>query len=610
MVDLSTHTLPALVDQVADQFGERVFVPRRDSQGGEPKTYRQLREDVRQLAAGLLALGLHHGDRVAIIAENSYRWIVADLAAAYVGLVDVPRGADTAPAELLEILRHSGCRLVLVDDDDGARELMELKSRLPEPTQVASLRDATEVGSVLTLPEMMALGQTRVAELDRLSAAVQPEDLLTLVYTSGTTAEPKGVMLTHRNLTSNIHAVAQVLHVVPDDVFLSILPAWHTYERIMDYLALTHGSQLVYTNRRNLKQDLRQVRPTVFAAVPRVWESIHDGIVNHCQKLSGFKGRFLLKVLANAREVGGRRAGRLQRLLHRLYYPTVLRAFRGASGGRLRICVSGGGALPPHVDECLLGIGLPLLNGYGLTETSPVVSVRLPSDHGPRTIGPPLPDTEIEIRGENGAALPSGKTGVLWVRGPQVMQGYYKNPERTGRVLQAGWFNTGDLGHKDERGHLYITGRAKDTIVLASGENVEPEPLETAIKRSSLVDQVVVLGQDQKRLGAILVPMAEVLEKEIPRPEWGERDGFLHGPRVRQLFRRELDNVLSRQRGFRPCDNVAFFSIRAEPMTQENKLLTPTLKVRRHIVHTEFQRQIAEMFGDGRSPQPSGARSG
>lgn len=595
MVDPSPETLPALVDQAARRFGERIFVPRQDSQGGGPVTYHRLRKDVRRLAAGLLALGLSPGDRVAIIAENSYRWILADLAVAYAGMVDVPRGVDSSPAELVEILRHAGCRLALVDGDDIVRELMELRSRLGA-VQIATLQDSSDVPSVLTLPEVMARGEARSEEVDEVCAQVQPQDLMTLVYTSGTTDEPKGVMLTHKNLTSNIQATARVLDIVSADVFLSILPAWHVYERIMDYLAMAHGSQLVYTNRRNLKEDLCQVRPTVFAAVPRVWESLHDGILNHVQKLPGLKGRFLLNVLENAREMGGRRARGMQRLLYRLYYPTVLRAFRRASGGRLRICVSGGGALPPHVDECLLGIGLPLLNGYGLTETSPVVAVRLPSDRQPRTIGPPLPETEIEIRDEGGRALPPGETGVLWVRGPQVMQGYYKNPDRTARVLQGGWFNTGDLGHQDERGYLYISGRAKDTIVLKSGENVEPEPLETAIKTSSLVDQVVVLGQDQKRLGAILVPMAEVLEKHVPRLEWEERDGFLCGPRVRELFRKELAAVLSRERGFRPCENIACFHVCLEPMTQENKLLTPTLKVRRHIVQSQYQQQIAEMF--------------
>jgi long-chain acyl-CoA synthetase len=604
MVDRSRHqaprtipqTFPALVDQVCRSFGERVFLARRDSQGGGSVTYRELVGEVRRLAAGLLALGLRPGDRIAILAGNGYRWILADLATTYAGMVDVPRGADTAPAELLGILGHAGCRLALAEDDCCARELVRLQPQLPELSFVGSLRNTTELDGVLTLPEIMARGEPHLAELAEISANVRPADLMTLVYTSGTTAEPKGVMLSHHNITSNMCAVAQVLHVAPGDVFLSILPAWHTYERMMDYLAMASGSQLVYTNRRQLRDDLRQVRPTIFAAVPRVWESLHDGIVNHCQKMPGRRRKFLLSVLKNARDVGGRRASRLQRFLHRLYRPTVLRAFRRASGGRLRICVSGGGALPPHVDECLLGIGLPLLNGYGLTETSPVVAVRPPWNRRPRTIGPPLPDTEIEIRGENGAVRPPGETGVLWIKGPQVMQGYYRNPERTAQVLADGWFNSGDLGHKDERGYLYITGRAKDTIVLASGENVEPEPLETAIKTSSLVDQAVVVGQDRKCLGAILVPMAEVLEEQVPRPEWGECDGFLRGQRVRQLFRRELDQLLSRQRGFRPCENVAHFHLRLEPMTQENELLTPTLKVRRHIVQARFEREITEMF--------------
>jgi long-chain acyl-CoA synthetase len=275
----------------------------------------------------------------------------------------------------------------------------------------------------------------------------------------------------------------------------------------------------------------------------------------------------------------------------------VLPKLRAFTGGRLRLAVSGGGSLPRHVDETLLGIGLPLLNGYGLTETSPVASVRLPERNGPGTIGPPLPNTAIEARDADGRKLPPGQTGILWIKGPQVMRGYYQNPERTAAVLDGGgWFNTGDLGYVDAGGQVWITGRAKDTIVLAGGENVEPEPIEAAIKTSPLVEQAVVVGQDQKLLGALLVPSFDCLEKAVPKAQWDAADGQLRGKPVLELYRRELDRLVARETGFRAVDRIAGFAVLLEPLTPENGLLTQTLKVKRHVVHERFAGVIAALF--------------
>jgi long-chain acyl-CoA synthetase len=263
----------------------------------------------------------------------------------------------------------------------------------------------------------------------------------------------------------------------------------------------------------------------------------------------------------------------------------------------MRCAVSGGGALPTHVDHLLLGIGMPLLNGYGLTETSPVVCVRPPEDNRVGTIGPAIPHTQLAIRDEAGNPVAPGAVGLLWIKGPQVMQGYYRNLETTRLVLtEDGWFNSGDLAKMDARGHFSITGRAKDTIVLSGGENVEPEPVETGIKASGLVDQAVVLGQDQKVLGAILIPMPEQLEQVVPRAQWGEVEGELTGEGVREVYRKELDRMLCREAGFRPCEKVARFKVRLEPMTVENGLLTPTMKVKRHEVAKQMAGMIEGLF--------------
>ena len=601
MLEPAPTTFPQLLTQRVRAHGDRVFLPRRSARHHEPITFSTLLADVDALALALLDCGLTRGDRVGVIAENRYEWLLVDLALASIGMVSVPRGVDTSPRELQFILEHSGCRLVFVETDAHARELMTMRASLPALRDVVVMQDSTAAEGARSLGDLVRAGTAArngaAAVLAAARAAVTPDDLLTIVYTSGTTAEPKGVMLTHANVLSNVRGVVEVLHVTAADRFLSVLPAWHMYERIMDYLALATGAELVYTDRRHIKEDLAATRPTIFAAVPRIWEMLHDGLVNHAAKLPGANGRLLRYALHLARRVGAGRANLAERALHRGLDALVLRKVRKSLGGRLRLCVSGGGALPKHVDETLLGLGLPLRNGYGLTETSPVASVRLPHQREPGHIGPPLPQTAIEARDAHGARCAAGATGVLWIRGPQVMRGYYENPRRTAEVLTAdGWFNSGDLGHVDAHGNVWITGRAKDTIVLAGGENVEPEPIEAVIKTSKLVEQAVLVGQDQKHLGVLLVPAAETLEREVPREQWDVRDGLVHARAVHVLLRAELDRLLVRDNGVRPCDRVGVLRVLADPLTPENGLLTQTLKVRRHVVAQRFAALIDAMF--------------
>ena len=600
-----SSTFPQLFDQLVRPRGERIFLPRRSSRDHSPISFLRLATDVDSLAAALLGLGLERGDHVGLIAENRYEWLLIDQALVGLGIVDVPRGSDTTPIELQFILAHSGCSAVFADDDRVAAELVEMKAELPKLKHVIVMADATEVEGVLTLGDLLANGVAAAeAGIEKVRAArqlVKGSDLLTIVYTSGTTAEPKGVMLTHDNVQSNMHTVKDVLHVTDGDTFLSVLPAWHMYERMMDYLAMFCGGELTYTDRRRLKEDLPNIKPTIFAAVPRVWEILHDGIVNHSLKLKGMPGKLLRRGLVLSRKKGSGQLSMLQRLQHKLIDRVVLQKVRsGVFGGRLRLCVSGGGALPRHVDETMLGMGMPMRNGYGLTETSPVASIRLPHQLEPGHIGPPLPHTRIEARREDGSAVPGGATGVLWIHGPQVMRGYYENPSRTKEVLtDDGWFNSGDLGHCDARGNFWITGRAKDTIVLAGGENVEPEPIETLIKTSPLIEQAVVVGQDKKALGVLIVPSTDALAHEVPQSDWQIEGDVLRSDKVRGLYRKELDRLITRENGCRPSDRVATLQVLAEGLTPDNGMLTQTFKVRRHIIAERFKDVIDSLFARG-----------
>lgn len=597
-------TFPELLDQLVRDRGERVFLPRRTAQDHTPISFRRVADDVNALASALLDLGLSRGDRVGIVAENRYEWLAIDLALASIGVVDVPRGSDTTPTELKFILQHSGSCAAFAENDKVAADLLAMRAELPALQHVIVMADATAVDGALALGDLFASGAKKRDDApDRLAAAraaVDAEDLLTIVYTSGTTAEPKGVMLSHRNVLSNMFTCIEVLHVSEEDSFLSVLPAWHMYERIMDYLALATGGQLVYTDRRRIKEDLKAVRPTIFAAVPRIWEMLHDGIVNSALKLEGLQGKLFRRCLAVSRRIGAGTPSLLDRLQFAVLDRIVNKKVRAGLGGRLRLCASGGGALPRHVDETFLGMGIPLRNGYGLTETSPVAAVRLPHQTRPGHIGPPLPETQIQARKEDGSPCATNETGILWIKGPQVMRGYYENPTRTREVLdEDGWFNSGDLGHCDDEGNLWITGRAKDTIVLAGGENVEPEPIETLVKTSPLIEQAVVVGQDQKALGILIVPSDEALEREVPRTEWDAQGDVLNGEAVRKVYRREIDRLVTRENGCRPTDRVATLQVLAQPLTPDNGMLTQTLKVRRHVIAKRYADVIAALFRRG-----------
>ena len=595
-------TFPQLFDQLVGPRGGRIFLPRRSARDHSEISFQRISEDVNSLSTGLLDIGIGRGDHVGLVAENRYEWLLIDQALSGLGIVDVPRGSDTTPTELRFILEHSGCCAAFADNDKVASDLMAMKPQLPKLQHVIVMADDTKVDGATTLGELMATGRAKQAEMasqvQAARTAVLPDDLLTIVYTSGTTAEPKGVMLTHNNVLSNMRVVQEVLHVTENDSFLSVLPAWHMYERMMDYLALFSGGVLVYTDRRHLKEDLPKIKPTIFAAVPRVWEILHDGIINHSLKLKGLPGKLLRKGLKLSRSKGRGEIGPVQKLQHKLIDKIVLQKVRaGVFGGRLRLCVSGGGALPQHVDETFLGMGVPMRNGYGLTETSPVASIRLPHQLEPGHIGPPLPHTRIEARGEDGAPVASGSTGILWIHGPQVMSGYYENPTRTQEVLtKDGWFNSGDLGHCDANGNFWITGRAKDTIVLAGGENVEPEPIETLIKTSPLIEQVVVVGQDQKALGVLIVPNRDALEHEVATDQWQPQGDIFTSDKIRAMYRKELDRLITRENGCRPTDRIATLQVLSEPLTPDNGMLTQTLKVRRHVIAQRYAEVIQSLF--------------
>ncbi len=588
---------------------------------GRVWTYADLARDVEELALGFSTLGVHAGDRVGLFADNSIHWILCDLAILAIGAADVPRGTDTAPTEIDYLIRHSGARIVVLQDRKLLDELAPVLADIADLQCIVLQSGSFKEGDpriVLSLDEVRERGRQRMrsgAQLEPLLENVRDNDTATIVYTSGTTGRPKGVVLTHANVLHVIRAIPGVISFGEDDVFLSILPAWHMFERIIEYAALSKGCRTVYTDKRRVKKDLDRVRPSVLAAVPRVYEALYEetrkkladgpplrrALVDFLLRASSYHASACRIDPATGRvECSRPLLGRLAAPLRRIADRMIFSHIRNALGGRLRALVSGGGSLPRHIDEFFDIIGLTLLNGYGLTETAPLVAVRRPKQSVLGTVGAPIPGTEIEVRDANGKVVPRGEVGVIHVRGPQLMPGYYRDLAATQKAIDGkGFFDTGDLGRHFESGDLAITGRAKDTIVLRGGENVEPEPIENALRLSPYIAQVVVVGQDQKTIGALIVPDYEAIRVRAALPvNAGEDDGSSKpdAAAVQQLIGSEMKRLVDRPTGFKSYEQVRRFVILDTPFTVEGGELTETLKLRRHVIADKYREEIALMF--------------
>ncbi len=584
-------------------------------------SYHDLFERIRAFAGGLQSLGVQPGDRVAIFADNCPRWLMADLGSLFMGAVNVPRSAVADPQELAYILRHTGCTALIAENLKTLQRVQAAVSELGIEKLIL-LSDETPPNGINYWAFEQLLQRGR--EHGFKAPVLKRSDLATIIHTSGTSGNPKGVMLSHGNLMHQVEAAEVVVQPKPGDRVLTLLPTWHSYERSCEYFLLSRGCTLVYTDPRQMKKDLKTYPPHFLIAVPRIWESLYEGINKQFQDKSPLMQKLIRFFLSTSEKyVLARRiarghsithldatplqlwGSRLQQLLltplHLLADTLVYAKVRQAIGSDFQHAISGGGSLPTYLDMFYEIVGISILNGYGLTETSPILAARRPTLNVRGTVGPPLPQTELKVVDlETGADLPQGQRGLIMGRGPQVMQGYYNNPEATAKVLSPeGWFNTGDLGWLTPDGQLVITGRAKDTIVLLNGENIEPQPLEDVCAQSPYIQQIVIVGQDQKQLGALIYPNLEAIQswaKEQGIPVSSEAD-LLASPPVRDLIKIELRQRIRQRPGYRGDDQVGDFRFVPEAFSIDNGLMTQTLKLRRLQITEHYQALITEMFG-------------
>jgi long-chain acyl-CoA synthetase len=602
--------LEQLWPALAERYGEAPALEAPHAQPPESLDFRELHGAIATAAAAFAELGVQQGDVVALFAENSPRWLVADQGLMRCGAADAVRGSTAPLDELRYILEDSGA-IGLVLESGALLKRLELGEELLSRLRFVLLLEDGPAEA----PSAPAAADDGVACLDwaafqrRGAAAPLPSApgggagrLATLLYTSGTTGRPKGVPLSHANLLHQLTTLGVAVSPRPGDRALSVLPIWHAYERMAEYFLLSCGCQQTYTTLKQLRGDLQRVRPQYMISVPRLWEALLAGFEDALSAMPAPRRRLIEAALAVSRfhALQRRRAldltlqsePPLQRLLaaslaaaswplhglaSRLLWPKVRQQL---VGGVMRTAISGGGALALHVDGFFEAIGIELLVGYGLTETSPVLSCRRRWHNRRGSAGQPLPGTALRIvDAETDAPLAWGERGRVLGKGPQVMAGYFGKPEASAAVLDnGGWFDTGDLGHLMPDGTLVLTGRAKDTIVLSSGENIEPGPLEEALVAHPRVEQVMLVGQDRRQLGALVVARGETPDPEELRALKGE-----------------FNRLLAARPGSRPDERLAGVAP-VEPFTIENGLLTQTLKQRRDRISSRDAASIEAIY--------------
>jgi long-chain acyl-CoA synthetase len=583
-------TLDGLFRERVARTPENVACLDYDPQRGNwrKQTWGQVNEQVARWQAALEKDGLKAGDRVAVMLRNCPEWMIYDQAALGLGLVTVPLYTQDRPENVAYILSDSGSKVLLIEGAEQWQALSEVKGRLENLARILTVHPVSDPGD----PRLSSLaewlpgtgGETR-------HVPREPNSLATIVYTSGTTGRPKGVMLSHRNILSNAAASCDVIAPGYDDLFLSFLPLSHTFERTCGYyLAIMAGSSTAYSRGiPQLAEDLQAMRPTLLISVPRIYERVYGAIRAKLDEGPAFRK----KLFELAVRVGYARFEHAQRrgpwlpafLLWPVLNALVAKKILARLGGRLRAAISGGAALPPDISRVFLGLGLTVLQGYGMTEASPVICGNRPDDNVPASVGRPLPGVEVKL----------GQGDGLLVKGPNVMLGYWNNPQATADVLGGdGWLITGDIARIDAQGRVYITGRLKEIIVLSNGEKISPIDVEAAIVRDSLIEQVMLLGEGKPYLSVVAVLNADQWKKVCS--EHGFDSASPNTVRTKAVEELLLVRIGAQMRAFPGYAQVRRVAASLDPWTVENGILTPTMKVKRAKVIEKFNAEIDGMY--------------
>ena len=584
---MNIRTLNDVFFTVANRKHDRVMLYRENGVWN-PITANQLQCRVTAMARQLQSWGIGKGDRVVILSENRPEWAITDFATLLLGGIVVPIYATLMPEQMLYLFRHSEARIAVV----STRKQYEKVQSILDQTKLERIVLMEEVEDLPDVPQMPAIlrGATDLHDtaIEKIANSIQPDDVATLIYTSGTTGTPKGVILTHGNIASNLGMTADLVDIGQEDTAVSFLPLSHITARHVDYLLFQRGVTIAYCpNFDDLPQALNEVRPTLFVGVPRVYEKIHNKIL---QNTHGTK----LKIFNWALSVGQKHRHKIlddiipNSLAWKLANRLVFEKVRKGVGGRARLFLSGGAPLGRELAAWYADIGIRIDEGYGLTETSPVIAVNVSSQHKLTTVGKVLSNIEVKIAGD----------GEVLVRGPSVFKGYWNMPEETATAFEGDWFKTGDIGQLDEHSFLSITDRKKDLIKTSGGKFIAPQPIENSLKANPFVGEAAVVGDKRRFASVLLVPNFPILE------EWAKSHGvsakasrkeLVRSPQVQTLYKNVVDEL---NENLAQYEKLKKFLVLPEELSIADGTLTPSMKLRRRHLEQRYHKQIDALYAE------------
>ena len=634
-------TLPRIFRDTAKKYPQISAQMSRFGDGHfEPTSYEQAWSNIRFFGAGLLSIGVERGEHIGLISDNRKEWLQADMGLLSIGAVDVPRGCDATISDLEYILSFAETKIIIVENKSQIKKIISIKEKLPlvntfiafEEQEQDSFKLCEEAGiKLLSFDEIISMGiefdKNNPGKIDEEINKGNWDDLASIIFTSGTTGQPKGVMLSHGNFISQLEDIDERIWLNPGDRGLLVLPVWHAFERSVEYVVFSQAATLCYSKPIGsiLLQDLQTLNPQVLPAVPRVFEAVYDGIYKKMRKTGGIVLKlfnfFVSVALFHSkldRVLFDRttRFGMDKRWLQwpafvlpwLILYPIkllggaiIFRKIRKMLGNNFRGAVAGGGALPPAIDKFFWAIGVKLVEGYGLTETAPIVAVRPFNRPVLGNVGAPIRELAVKIVDPNtGKELKRGKKGTLLIKGPTVMKGYYRQPEMTSKVIdENGWFNTGDLARLTANGEIVLCGRIKDTIVQLGGENVEPVPLEMKIQESRYIKTAVVVGQDQRYLGALIVPEQQEIEQFAMEAKltYKNYEALAKSPEIKRLLEGEVSQKVSAKTGFKSYERINKITVIPKEF-EVGVELSAKQEIRRYKINDLYAAEIKKLFKD------------
>lgn len=597
-VDFST--IAEMFDAVMKRYAteQRPMLLQKVDKQYQPISFAEYRRNVERFALGLASLGIAKNDKVVIISENRPEWIIADMAIVCLGAVGVPIYPTLTPKQIEFIFNDAGVKLAIVSNPFQLAKVAKIKPEVPSLGSIVMMNPKTDDHDpeVRAFTEVYQLGEEfekRHPTYFRDSMILpKPDDLLTLIYTSGTTGNPKGVMLTHNNLVSNIKSAAATIPFNDKDVLLSFLPLCHSFERMAGYYtAMACGATVAYAESvETVRDNLLEVKPTIVTTVPRLFERIHSRVMKQVDSSPPLRRKiFQWGVSVGKRYAQAKRSGSVPALLnaqHAVAERLVYHKLKARTGGRIRFFVSGGAALPKELGEFFEAMGIIIIEGYGLTETSPVLTANRLDDFNFGTVGKPIPGVEIKI----------AEDGEILAKGPNIMKGYYNNPTATAEAIDAeGWFHTGDIGTYDAKGHLMITDRKKHLFVSSGGKNIAPQPIESLFLSSKYIDQFVLIGDGRMFLTALIVPEYDNLKEYAKKigVSFSLESDLAQMAEIRKLYEQEIQSL---QKDLPSFERVRRFELLPQALTVENGEITPTMKVKRKVVEQKYSTVIEKMY--------------